>query len=165
MLTKSNVFRTAFRKIIKSVGVLCIILCTSCNSRTIYSDFQSLPIEGWSADSAMQFTFNITDTLTEYDLLIYVRHTQQYPYQNMWLFVEGITPTTSGIDTIEFYLADQRGKWLGNGWGNLREMPVLYMQQVVFPVSGDYTFRMKQGMREEYLRGVNDIGLTLKTSE
>ncbi len=152
-------------KIRVAILSLFIVLLASCGSRTIYSEYQSLPITGWEADSTLQFTFSITDTLAAYDMLIHVRHTQQYPYQNMWLFVEGVTPTLAKADTIEFYLADQRGKWLGNGWGNLREMPVLYMQQVTFPTAGEYTCRIQQGMRDECLRGVNDIGLTVEISE
>ncbi len=145
------------------IGLALSLCLASCTSRTVYSEFQDVPHSGWAADSAFSFTFDITDTLSAYDLLIHVRHTQQYPYQNMWLFVEGVTPTGSGTDTIEFYLADQRGQWLGNGWGNLREMPVLYMHNVTFPASGSYTCRISQGMRDETLRGINDIGLTIET--
>ncbi len=143
---------------------LFIGLFVSCGKRVVYTEFQSLPLAGWAADSVLQFTFDITDTLRTYDVLIHVRHTEQYPYQNMWLFVDGVTPTVSA-DTIEFYLADQRGKWLGNGWGNLREMPVLYMQQVSFPRTGTYTCYIRQGMRDACLRGINDIGLTVEISE
>ncbi len=144
---------------------LFIGLLSSCGNRTIYSEYRAIPLSGWGADSVVQFTFDVTDTLSAYDVILHVRHTQQYLYQNMWLFVEGVTPTAAGEDTIEFYLADQRGQWLGNGWGNLREMPVLYMQKVVFPHSGVYTCKIRQGMREEYLKGVNDIGLTVEISE
>ncbi len=139
-------------------------LLAGCGTRIIYAEQQPIPITGWEADSAVHFTFNITDTLAAYDLLIHVRHTQQYPYQNMWLFVEGVTPMGTDCDTIEFYLADQRGQWLGNGWGNLRDMPVLYMQNVTFP-AGSYTCTIRQGMRDEYLRGINDIGLTVEMTE
>lgn len=106
----------------------------------------------------MTFTAAITDTINPYNVIISVRHTQQYPYQNMWLFVE----RAGEMDTIEFYLADQRGRWLGNGFGNSREMPVLYQRAVVFPVRGEYTYRIWQGMREDDLRGVQDIGLIIE---
>ncbi len=137
----------------------------SCGNRTTYSEFLTIPHSGWQADSAVVFTFTVTDTVAAYNLILHVRHTQQYPYQNMWMFVESTNPLTANTDTIEFYLADQRGQWLGNGWGNLREMPVLYQHKVVFPVSGEYTYRVYQGMRDECLRGINDIGLSVEISE
>ncbi len=142
--------------------LLLVGLCVACSKRTVYSEYQNLPVTGWEADSAVHFTFCITDTLATYDVLIHLRHTQRYPYQNMWLFIDEVTPTLSKSDTIEFYLADQRGQWLGNGWGNLREMPVLYKQRATFPAAGEYTYTIHQGMREDCLRGVNDIGLTIE---
>ncbi len=147
------------------LSLVFIGLFASCGKRTIYSEYQAIPHSGWEADSAVAFTFTITDSLAAYDLILHVRHTQQYPYQNMWMFVEGVTPTGALVDTIEFYLADQRGQWLGNGWGNLREMPVLYIHKMVFPASGDYTCRIYQGMRDECLRGINDVGLSVEISE
>lgn len=137
---------------------LSVVLFSSCNSHVVYSDYRPIPLRGWEADSVLTFEINIQDTLSEHDILLHVRHTDAYPYQNMWLFLD--TPT--GSDTIEFYLADQRGRWLGNGFGNIKEMPVLYGQSVVFPHSGVYRYTIRQGMREETLPGVHDIGLTVE---
>lgn len=137
-------------------GLLCAlsVLCASCQHRTVYSESRTLPLSGWHADSVLHYEFEITDTTAVYDVLLYVRHTQQYPYQNMWLFVNN--------DTIEFYLADQRGRWLGNGWGNLREMPVLYRHKLLFSHAGTYSYQIRQGMREDILRGVNDVGVKIE---
>lgn len=130
----------------------------SCGKNVIYSHYEPLPPSGWEADSALTYCVNITDTLSAYDLILQVRHTQSYPYQNMWLFLE----TPAGKDTIEFYLADQRGRWLGNGFGDIREMPVLYGHSIRFPRSGEYRYTIRQGMREERLHGVHDIGLMVE---
>ncbi|MCM1034226.1 MAG: gliding motility lipoprotein GldH [Paludibacter sp.] len=132
-----------------------LLCCVACEQRTVYSEIRSLPLSGWNADSVLHYEFEITDTATCYNVLFYVRHTQQYPYQNMWLFV-------NENDTIEFYLADQRGRWLGNGWGNLREMPVLYKHKLCFPHSGTYSYDIRQGMREECLYGINDVGIKVE---
>lgn len=72
-------------------------------------------------DSVVRFDYTIEDAQPDYQLLVYVRHTERYPYQNMWLFVED----SLRQDTIEFYLADDRGQWLGNKHHGFIEMPVL----------------------------------------
>ena len=131
---------------------------TACNRGVVYSEYRPVPLSGWDADSALVFGVEITDTLSSYDIILHVRHTQNYPYQNMWLFMD----TPAGRDTIEFYLADQRGRWLGNGFGNIKEMPVLYGHSVSFPRSGEYRYVIMQGMREQRLRGVHDVGLTVE---
>lgn len=139
------------------VGCLLAVLFFSCKGRVVYSKASILPRSGWHADSVLTYRFDIQDTTAYYDVLLYVRHTQQYPYQNMWLFV--------GTDTIEFYLADQRGRWLGNGWGELREMPVIYRHNIQFPRSGEYVYTIRQAMRDTVLTGVSDVGITIEKSD
>lgn len=98
------------------------------------------------------------DTNISYDILLCVRHTEAYPYQNMWLFTEW----NRQKDTIEFYLADDRGRWLGNYSGKLIEMPVLYEQQFIFPDTGYYQFTIQHGMRQQQLRGISDVGIIIR---
>ena len=149
---------------------LALLLLGSCTGRIVYSEYRSLPLKGWEADSVLRYNFCITDTLTPYDIIISVRHTQHYRYQNMWLFVTAAdSPTVADsismvTDTIEFFLADERGRWLGNGYGNTREMPVLYGRQTVFPHSGDYSILIQQAMRDTCLRGISDVGVIIEKS-
>lgn len=125
-----------------------------CDDKTIYSEYHTLPLSGWDADSILVFNVEIQDTISEYDIIVDVRHTTAYQYQNMWLFVN--------TDTIDFYLADRRGQWLGSGGGELREMPVLYKQKVRFHTVGTYTYTIRQAMRNKHLSGVRDVGLIIE---
>ena len=141
-----------------AIGIIGIMmLLSSCRSDIVYSRFISIPSEEWSADELPRFDFTITDTLSDYRMLIYVRHTERYPYQNMWLFVRD----SLRQDTIEFYLADDRGQWLGNKHHGFIEMPVLFEENYHFPDTGSYYIAIQQGMRDNLLRGVTDIGLEI----
>lgn len=141
--------------------ILCLlsfsVLLIACKQNIIYDSAITLPISGWHTDSACSFEVNVTDTVSTYDLFVYVRHTDKYPFQNMWLTVNS--------DTIEFYLANQYGKWLGNNKGRLTEMPVIYQTDYSFPHSGVYTFDIRQIMRDDVLRGVNDVILKVQKHE
>lgn len=175
------------KEAIKILAVISLIgsLC-ACTSKTVYSEFRSVPLREWYADSVLTYRFDITDTTATYQIQICVRHTQQYPYQNMWLFVnnqpaneslhtaldsakmaldstELAKPTVQ--DTIEFYLANDRGVWLGNGKNGLTEMPVLYEEAYRFAHSGEQVITIQQGMREEPLRGVSDVGVIVTKNE
>lgn len=114
---------------------------------------------GWGADSLLTFTIAVPDTAATYDVLLHVRHTDAYPYQNMWLFVGEQQAQMQRFDTIEFYLADDRGRWLGNGHST-REMPILYKQGIHF-TDTVYQLTIQQGMREEALKGVSDVGVEI----
>ena len=133
------------------------VLFSSCKNDIVYSRFSSIPSEKWAIDSVAQFEYAITDTIPDYRMLVYVRHTERYPYQNMWLFVGD----SLYRDTIEFYLADDRGQWLGNKHHGFIEMPVLLEENYHFADSGKYFLTVQHGMRDSILRGVTDIGLEI----
>ena len=134
----------------------------SCRHTIVYSDFMPIDSNKWHIDSVAHFDYAIEDTSSAYQMLLYIRHTELYPYQNMWLFVnDGFT-----CDTIEFYLADDRGQWLGNKHHGFIEMPVLWEEAKQFPDTGVYHISVQQGMRDTLLRGVTDVGIEIvKKSE
>ena len=85
-----------------------------------------MPVSGWHQDSVLHYVVPVSDTLSTYDILLSVRHTTQYPYQNLWMFITEWQDSACLLsDTIECYLADDRGRWLGSGI-NTYEMPLIY---------------------------------------
>lgn len=145
---------------------LAVMLATACARNDIYFEFRPVNPEAWSMDSVCTFAVEVQDTTAAYDLYLYTRNTPAYPYQNLWLFLNELSPdSTLMADTIEFYLADHRGQWLGTGMGALKEMPVLYRQAFRFPRSGTYTYTIRHGMRTDPLRGIHDIGMRVEKRE
>lgn len=144
----------------RMLPILLIVFATclaSCRNDIVYSQFSSIPSGEWHVDSVAQFEYSIVNPESDYRMLVYLRHTESYPYQNMWLFVDNGLNT----DTIEFYLADDRGQWLGDKHHGFVEMPVLLEENYHFPDSGRYSVTIQQGMRDTLLRGVTDIGLEI----
>lgn len=140
-----------------------IVLCVACSSRRIYTESVEVPAEGWAMDSALCFNITVENTQVATEWIVFVRHTVDYAYQNFWLFLDLQAPDGSVVsDTVECYLADHRGRWLGNGWGALREMPILWKQSKDSLQAGAYTLKVRHGMRTEVLDDVKAIGLELK---
>ena len=139
------------------IAILTLILVPSCRKDVVYSRFSPISSAEWHMDSVERFTYSITDAEAAYRILIYVRHTERYPYQNMWLFVGD----SLRRDTIEFYLADDRGNWLGDRHNGIIEMPVLLEEGYHFPDTGSYYLDIQHGMRDTLLRGVTDVGLEM----
>lgn len=143
--------------IVKIVVIAAISsLLMGCSGRVVSSDWQSVDRTGWNQDSVLRLHYSVPDTTATYRMLLYVRHTDMYPYQNMWLFLDN--------DTLEFYLADDRGMWLGNGKNGLIEMPIL-LEDGVQITGGDHTVSVRHGMRQESLRGVSDVGIVIEKTE
>ena len=64
------------------------LLLVGCQGDIVYTVFRSLPNVGWEADSSLCYNPVITDSVADYQMLITIRHTDAYPYQNLWLFVD-----------------------------------------------------------------------------
>ena len=140
-----------------------VLLLFSCNSRDVYMQYVHVDKGNWHKDSVIKFDIAITDTVSHYNLYVNIRNRSEYPFQNMWLFVETFNPDSAVTrDTIEFYLADNKGKWLGTGVGAAYEMPVLYRQNLQFSQKGIYNFSVFHGMRDTVLKGINDVGMRLE---
>jgi gliding motility-associated lipoprotein GldH len=144
------------------VGAVLLVLA-GCTSNDVFFQYAAVNPKGWSKDSLYCFDIPITDTLSSYNLYVNIRNRGEYPYQNLWLFLNKISPDkTQKKDSIECYLADQRGKWLGSGIGSVLEMPVLYQQNVRFKQAGIYHYKIVHGMRDTVLMGINDIGMRVE---
>lgn len=53
-------------------------------------------------------------------------------------------------------------KWFGSGFGDIFDLRIPFKQNVVFQKSGIYVFEIVQGMRDEELKEVVNIGLRLE---
>ena len=112
------------------------------------------------------FHVDIVDTISSHNIYLNVRNTSQYAYQNLFVFLQTTSPTGLSLrDTLECYLADDRGKWLGSGWGDIYYNRFIYKRNIRFPVSGNYTFKVIQGMRSNQLKYITDVGIRIEKSE
>lgn len=140
-----------------------MLLLSACQGNTVYEKYEPIEQQVWDMNQPAHFEVNMQDTVGHYQVLLYIKHTEQYPYQNLWLFTQSMAPdSTLAVDTLECFLADNHGKWLSQSFVAEREMPLLYMQGIRFPKAGTYTFDISHGMRDSLLQGISRIGLAVK---
>ncbi|MGC9150166.1 MAG: gliding motility lipoprotein GldH [Microbacter sp.] len=150
------------KQAVLSIWVILVLTIVSCNSRTVYDQFKTVHRSGWDKDSVAYFSVFIPDTMSRYDVMVTVRNNAAYPYQNFWMFIDEQSPTGKvEKDTVECYLADDRGRWLGRGF-SVYSMPVLIAHHKKFHHRGYYFFGIRQGMRDDLLKGITAIGLEIR---
>lgn len=143
--------------------IVVILFALSCTHERLFDKTVKLPSEGWAADNSYRFNVNVADTSVFYDVNIHLRNTAQYKYSNLWLFIETTAPNGNSLrDTVEFMLADESGRWLGMGLGNINTMKLPYLQNIRFPYRGIYEFTIIQAMRSDPLENILDVGLHIK---
>jgi gliding motility-associated lipoprotein GldH len=143
------------------IGFITLLL-SACTGNTVFHKYVDINPNAWQQDSAAVFVFEATDTVSDYDVIIEIRNKNEYPYQNLYLFVYSTSPDSVVLgDTLNCILADNQGRFYGRGIASYN-LPILYMSKINFPKQGEYTFEIKQGMREEELRGISNIGLKIQ---
>ncbi len=144
-------------------AVLLALGIASCDRNVVFDQYVTIPDQGWNMDSMAVFNVNIENAQNTYNVILNIRNRSHYPNSNLWLFVDVISPSGNMVQQkVDCILADDDGRWLGSGWGDLFHVAVPYQVGVKFAESGDYTFRIVQGMRTEDLAGIHNIGLRIE---
>lgn len=141
----------------------CLLLALVGCGEVMYQNSQPIPNKNWEIADTISFDVNVTDTLSGYDFYIDLRTEATYPYANIYLFVNTTFPSgKTANDTVECILADKTGRWLGNGLGDVIDNHILFKQNIRFPRTGIYSFTFEQGMREEALPAILDVGISIE---
>lgn len=143
-----------------------IFFVASCDSNRIYEENFTVENNTWNVDDIKTFEFEITDTMSALDLYVNVRTTTDYPYSNLYVFLYSDYPNGyTDKDTLEFILAQQDGKWLGESSGTVVENQILISRGGRFPTAGKYTFKIQHAMREDALTEIIDVGFRVAFTE
>lgn len=141
--------------------IAAMALAVACDPTPMYEEYVSVPGNSWQADSTISFEVEITDTTGVYQAIWHLRNNDDYEWSNIYLFRD--VKSDRGVeyaDTAQFILADNYGKWLGKGVGELKTNSWPFKSGYLrFRHSGKYTFTLQQAMRTPSLKGVEDVGL------
>lgn len=145
------------------VGAFAALLVgmTGCGPGPVASDAVDLNPEGWAAGDTAEMHFTVDFPDHRHDLQFGLRHSDDYPFSNLYLFVELEYPNGKTLtDTLECPLASPDGRWYGDGrhWIDQR---IGYKRGVAFPMGGDYTMKVVHAMRRDPLPGLGQIRFAL----
>jgi len=142
---------------------LIAIFLISCDRNRVFEENVRIPDAVWNKDSLAKFELEIKDTTSAHNFYINVRNSGAYKYRNLFLFINTYYPNGKrSRDTIECILADELGKWLGRGSGDIWDNQILFKKGARFPLSGNYKFTFEQAMREDQLNEIMDVGLRIE---
>ena len=104
------------------LGVSLFLIVCACQHDTVYYTYNPVPVDGWKRGDTLQFCLPDTLSPGTYNLEVGVRHSDNYPYRDLWLELTQYIPCTESTDswitkrdTIHLYLANEKGNWNGTG--------------------------------------------------
>jgi gliding motility-associated lipoprotein GldH len=143
--------------------MLVLASLSSCNFHSMYENTADISDAKWKRSNTVRFMVPVTDTINSYNIVFSVRNNNNYPYSNLFLFVDTQSPKGKSVrDTIEVELCDNLGKWYGKGIGGIWQNKVYYRKNIRFPFSGSYIVSISQAMRDENLEGIVDMGIKIE---
>lgn len=156
--------RTAEAGLPKSI-ILVLLLFTlaSCEKNRVYEKNISIDKYMWDSKTVPSFSVTISDTTQLYNIYVNIRHADLYPFQNIWLQIGTEFPDgTHANRRIEIMLANDEGKWHGEGLGDIWDFRALVQENAFFKSGGTYTFTLAQNMRQDPLPGIMAVVLRVE---
>ena len=152
------------------IFLLVLILMISCDDISEFNQYKTLENSSWNSGDRIDFIFEVKDTISPKNLFVNIRNNNDYEFSNLYIITELKFPNNSlVIDTLQYEMTDTSGKFLGNGFSEIKENKLLYKERKVFPVSGTYILNVRQAMRKngevntiENLKGVQDVGFSIE---
>lgn len=135
-----------------------------------YSRFVALDPEGWMKMQQCMFDLSEDDSLrfadprARYNLIVTVRHTTAFPYNNLWLNFDELTPAdTLRSSAVELSLTTPSGAWKGHAVQGIYEFTDTVRRAV--PLYPGYILYIRHDMPAETLPGILDLGLTVEQAD
>jgi gliding motility-associated lipoprotein GldH len=156
----------SLKRLIKSAAFF-FSVCTffsACTTLDVYEKNVVIPKHEWANGFRPSFDFEITDTTSNYNIYVVIRHTDAYRYNNIWLNVGSKFPgDTMRHQRLDLLLGTDEKGWEGKGMDDIWELrkPITRGPQKL-PKKGLYHFTVSQIMRENPLPNVMNIGIRVE---
>lgn len=150
-------------------SLLVAFAISSCSNNVVFSDNVSMS-GGWAQNDTVKIELPELDSVSNYDLFLTVRNTNDYPFNNLFLIVDMEFPKGKHItDTLEYRMAYPDGSWMGEGLGSVKENLLWYKKGVQFFEPGNYKLSIVHAVRNngnvngvERLDGIIDVGIRVE---
>ncbi len=149
-----------------------VFLILSCDDNRLFDEYKTVE-GGWKQNKVISFGFKKPEPESLCNLFVNVVSNTDYKFNNIFLIVCLEDPTGfTKIDTLEYTMADDSGRLLGEGFSDVKENKLWYKDHVTFPKKGLYKIHIQHAVREqgkvkgiEKLEGIQKIGFRIESAK
>ena len=153
-----------FRHFLPVLCLICVVFL-SCRGNSHYYHSETIPAKGWDLNETLYFQDSLRDDVAEkMHFEVNLRHTNMYPYQNLWMYIRTRTSDgTNRLDSINWTLSEPSGRWLGSGWGSLYSLSQRLPDLSIKKTFGTrwFSIEVQHGLQDQTLPGIDDVGIHL----
>lgn len=147
---------------IASVIFLAFFVAAGCTHIDLHEKNTPIPGSKWYHNFPVKGSFQISDTISPYNIYVVLRHTDNFPYSNIWLNLGFQNPGGQmQFRKINLELGDDAGGWMGAGMNDIWEVrKLLFVQH--FSKLGEYRYEINQIMRDNPLPAIMSVGVRVQ---
>jgi gliding motility-associated lipoprotein GldH len=121
----------------------------------------------WPASVKPDIAFDISDTVSTYNIYIVLRHTDAYHFNNMYVRATVKEPgdAQSRTGDYDLQLATNGKGWIGTAMDDIYDARLLIQPKTRFRKSGVYHIELEQLMREDPLKNILSAGLRVERTQ
>jgi gliding motility-associated lipoprotein GldH len=151
------------KKIINCSFLFFLLLIFTACERFLYDENKKIPEAVWAYKDLMEFNFEITDTVSLYNIYLEVKHDAVYNAQNIYAKVYVTFPDAKERNQlVSLELADNRGEWLGKCSAKSCTRRIPFMPNASFDQIGKYKLKFEQFTRQEKVKGIESLRMIVE---
>ncbi len=151
-----------------TLSLLTIGFIFSCSKPTLFMNYKDFNGH-WPVYEKVLFTLD-KGSENPVNLMIYIRNNKQYPYSNLFLIAKLKTGDSLLLcDTLEYAMADARGKWLGKGFLEVKESKLWWRENYQLPAVENINVQLEHALRSnnseqglDNLEGIVGVGFAVE---
>ena len=139
------------------------IVFSACGPGYFYKSDKKIPGGIWLYRDTVDFSFNITDTASLYNLYLDTEYRDTFPNQNIYLKLYTRFPDGKRFSKpYAFDLFDALGAAKGKCSGHDCNLHTILQENAFFNQPGQYTITVEQFMRRDSVAGIRSVGLSVE---
>ncbi len=138
----------------------------SCSDSPVFQQGVEFENGFWEPSQIAEFKVNIENPEKSCDVSVDFENTKDYLSSNIWLLISILSPSGKNqSERVEFFITDDKGKWLGEIGRHSVENKFLLKKNIRFPEKGIYIFKIAQIMRENFTPRALSVGISIEDSK
>ena len=153
---------------LSTLSLLTLGFIFSCSKPSFFMNYKDFNGQ-WPVYEKVLFTLD-EGTENPVNLMIYIRNNKHYPYSNLFLIAKLKTGDSLLLcDTLEYAMADARGKWLGKGFLEVKESKLWWRENYQLPAVENINVQLEHALRSnnseqglDNLEGIVGVGFAVE---
>jgi gliding motility-associated lipoprotein GldH len=142
------------------IFLACCLLLVACSQDYILNKKYDIVNNNWTYADSLRFEFEIKDTTALHNLVLNVKHTTNFSYQNLYTRIHTQFPDGQRLSKpVSLELADKTGAWQGDCNSKSCTLEIPIQENTYFNQVGNYEIIVEQFMRDSIVGGIQALGL------